>query len=361
MEKLIGLQSVVKLGSYQLTRYVAFILFLQSPTVYSQGFYFSCPQGQPEACIAEVNKYMTENTRLAEIYRKHIAEGESVIGQSITAVEKTRSNLTELKRLLAKDEGHLSEVLSSNESIKRLLTLQNNLYQLTSQSKKEVQSYLREIIVALDQDVTTNTLQAVKNLQVDYMNILPTLVDSQKRDLLNLVISSLDEIISMGRGASASRTTLYNQLNAAINSTGTDTQKRFNLLTRAAIEGALSDSDIASLNLSEKLSLILIQSKAFILELEQQKMTITTKLEFYQKSVSNYKRKINSTEASLIVLEKNQKYNEKYYRETAPQELARNEADYNTFQRYLSGDGCRYSHCKQIQKDYNEGGGSHRH
>ena len=117
-------------------------------------------------------------------------------------------------------------------------------------------------------------------------------------------------------------------------------------LSKSAIQGALSKDDVNSLNLSDKMSMVLIQSQAMLEEIEKNQLTISFKILNKKEEVKRYNSTYNKESSSESYYSNECPRLEKLYRTEIPEDIRKSQESANTNSNYLNHDGCRRDYCR---------------
>lgn len=300
-----------------------------------------CEPGQPDACINEVKGYMANQLYWVQFFQSQIDNGPRQMAECRTEKLAARSAHESAVRSASTARGSLEELRSQREALRRTERLIQNQLLVAQSFNRDFQSYVRDIIVALNSDIHADSMSEIRELQTSLSDELARSTSESKKQILRMVIAMTDEVIAAGRNSSSRNSTLLDRLTAELASNS----DRLSTFTRAAIEGALNDKDFAEMNLSEKISVLTIQANSNLREIQKQKLEVESKIAS-KKSLLEYFETI--TDQKLNLEESISQYCDDLQKRIneAPNNRNAWQSKWNQNNEYLNHDRCRADHCR---------------
>ncbi len=301
-----------------------------------------CQNGQPDACINEVNGWNSQfRIALADFYeQRKIAD--ATISNCWKQYSENKSSyehsLKMLERMKGKNESN-KEQLAAN---KILYSGQQNQVLIIKQIQSIHYSYIREMIQALKGDVMNDGFNAeIKKYRNNLTMRKSSISNQNERLAIDLTIGMIDEISSVMNLKSGATTSLHNRLLGEINKS----DSKLSELSKKSIEYALNKDELTELSLTGLVTLASVNANSLFTLYKQNLDRLEREISATEQSILSYESKIYSYSGQLPEHERSCKYNEDFYRNQLPRMIEDHENKLNGNIAFLNDDGCRKKHC----------------
>lgn len=175
---------------------------------------------------------------------------------------EAEGNKARLVRELDGKTGALEALAAPLDFSKDFLNQLNSQYEVISRFQVRLQSHFRDVLIALKSDVTANSTGELETLQGNLKTELAVSPDTSTSQVLRVVISMVEELRQTLQNDDSGEKEFMDRLKMAVakEAIAGGSASRLSILSKAAIQGVISDRDVEEMDLNSLMSALVLLS-----------------------------------------------------------------------------------------------------